>query len=91
MRTKGIPDERVQASSHFSDNHLPSFARLDNSKAWCPAPTDKLPYLQITFEEEKMMTAITTQGSRMDWRWAQKFEIKYMNHEGIWVPYGKVK
>lgn len=91
MRTKGIPDERIQASTNLSDNHLPSFARLDNSKAWCPDPSDKLPYLQITFEEEKMMTAITTQGSRRDGKWAQKFEIKYMNHIGIWVPYGKVK
>ena len=91
MRTKGIPDERIQASSNSSDNHLPSFARLDNFKAWCPAPSDKLPYLQITFEEEKMMTAITTQGSRRDGSWAQKFEIKYMNHTGIWVPYEKVK
>ncbi|XP_044179765.1 sushi, von Willebrand factor type A, EGF and pentraxin domain-containing protein 1-like isoform X5 [Acropora millepora] len=90
MRTKGIPDERIQASTNLSDNHLPSFARLDNFKAWCPDPSDKLPYLQITFEEEKMMTAITTQGSRGDGRWAQKFEIKYMNHIGIWVPYGKV-
>ena len=91
MRTKGIPDERIQASTKASDNHLPSFARLDNFKAWCPAPSDKSPYLQITFEEEKMMTAITTQGSSSDWSWAQKFDIKYMNHIGIWVLYAKVK
>ncbi|XP_068704768.1 uncharacterized protein [Montipora foliosa] len=87
MKTKEISDERIMASTRLSENHIPAFARLDSARAWCPAPGDKSPYLQIIFDEEKLVTAVSTQGSSRDLIWAQKYEIEYTNHEAAWVSY----
>ena len=63
MESGRIPDENITASSAKSDNHAPSFARIDDFNAWCSAPEDKSPYIQILLGEQKLITAITTQGS----------------------------
>ncbi|XP_068739960.1 discoidin domain-containing receptor 2-like isoform X2 [Montipora capricornis] len=89
MKTKEIADERIMASTHLSENHIPAFARLDSLRAWCAAPGDKSPYLQILFDKEKLVTAVSTQGSSRDLIWAQKYEIEYTNHEGAWVSYNQ--
>ena len=90
MKTKEIPGERITASTRLSENHIPAFARLDSARAWCPAPGDKSPYLQILFDEEKLVTAVSTQGSSRDLIWARKYEIEYKNHEATWVSYNQV-
>ena len=90
MKTKEISDERIMASTRLSENHIPTFARLDSARAWCPAAGDKSPYLQIIFDEEKLVTAVSTQGSSPDLIWAQKYEIEYTNHEAAWVSYKQV-
>ncbi|XP_068698542.1 uncharacterized protein [Montipora foliosa] len=89
MKTKVIPDERITASTRLSENHIPAFARLDSARAWCSAPGDKSPYLQVLFDEEKLVTAVSTQGSSRDLIWAQKYEIEYTNHEATWVSYNQ--
>ncbi|KAJ7383523.1 Sushi, von Willebrand factor type A, EGF and pentraxin, partial [Desmophyllum pertusum] len=89
MQNKLIPDEKITASSQLSANHTPAFARLDNPKgAWCSAPNDSLPYIQILLDEEKSITTIMTQGSYKESRWATKYQIKYLK-EGKWSSYKK--
>ena len=62
-KLKEIPDESIAASSSKSADNSPQFARLDGKKAWCSAPTDKEPHIQINLVEPKSITGITTQGS----------------------------
>ena len=89
MQSKGIPDRNISASSKLSKNHVPGFARLDERRgAWCSAPNDNSPYVQILLGEEKLITKIMTQGSYKDLRWARKYQIKYLK-EGKWIRYQK--
>ena len=81
MQDKRIPDNGITSSSELSANHAPVFARLDGPSAWCSAPGDKSPYIQITWDEENLITAITTQGSFRDFSWARNFEVTYMRRK----------
>ena len=89
MQDKRIPDNGITSSSELSANHAPVFARLDGPSAWCSAPGDQSPYIQITWDEENLITAITTQGSSRDSSWARNFEVTYTRDEK-WTSYGKV-
>ena len=89
MKIKGIPDESIAASSSKSADNSPQFARLDGKKAWCSAPTDKEPHIQINLVEPKSITGITTQGSFSDWAWVTKYEVKYLE-KGTWKHYDEV-
>lgn len=87
MKNKTIRDDKITASSSLSANNAPHFARLDNREgAWCSANTDNTPYLQIDLEQEKLIRAITTQGSQLKSRWVKKFKIKYRK-QGQWSTY----
>ena len=89
MQNKKIQDSSITASSQLSINHVPSLARLDGVQgAWCSAPTDNLPYIEILLSEEKFLTLIKTQGSKKDLRWATKYEIQYQK-DGQWIVYRK--
>ena len=89
MHNKKIQDSSITASSQLSLNHVPSLARLDSVQgAWCSAPTDNLPYIEILLSEEKFLTLIKTQGSKKDLRWATKYEIQYQK-DGQWIVYRK--
>lgn len=89
MESRRIPDESITASSAKSDDHAASFARIDHDNAWCSAPEDESPYIEILLEEQKLITAIITQGSSSDLSWARKYEVKYLE-KGKWKPYKEV-
>ena len=89
MQDKRIPDNGIMSSSELSPNHAPAFARLDGPRAWCSAPGDISPYIQIALDEGNLITAITTQGSFRDFSWARNFEVTYMRDEK-WTSYKKV-
>ena len=90
MESRRIPDESITASSAKSDDHAPWFARIDNANAWCSAPEDKSPYIEILLEEQTLITAITTQCSSSELSWARKYEVKY-SEKGKWKPYKEVR
>ena len=90
MQDNRIPDNGITSSSELSANHAPAFARLDGPRAWCSAPGDKTPYIQITWDEEKLITAMETQGSSHDFSWARRYEVRYLTEEGEWTSYKKV-
>ncbi|XP_022808244.1 uncharacterized protein LOC111345230 isoform X2 [Stylophora pistillata] len=88
MQSKRIPNESITASSSKRTDNSPHFARLDGPKAWCSAPHDKLPYIQIQLSETKIITGIKTQGSSSDWAWVTKYGIKFLEN-GAWKEYNK--
>ena len=89
MESKRIPDESITASSSKGADRAPHFARVDGPKAWCSAPDDNSPYIQIELLELKLITAITTQGSFSDVAWVRKYRIKYLEN-GNWKDYDEV-
>ena len=88
-RNKIIPDESITASSSLNSNRAPSYARLDGPKAWCSAPADNSSYIQILLEEETLITAIETQGSRPDFIWARRYDVWYLKR-GKWILHREV-
>uniref|UniRef100_A0A803YP35 ferroxidase n=1 Tax=Meleagris gallopavo TaxID=9103 RepID=A0A803YP35_MELGA len=68
MESKGIPDQRISASSYSSNifsSWSPSQARLNlqgRSNAWRPEVAHE--WLQVDFEATKKVTAIITQGAK---------------------------
>ena len=88
MQNKRIANERITASSKSTDNS-PHFARLQGSKAWCPALYEKLPYIQIQLEQPKIITEIITQRSSYHWAGATKYEARFLEN-GKWKEYNQV-
>uniref|UniRef100_A0A8C9ELG6 ferroxidase n=1 Tax=Pavo cristatus TaxID=9049 RepID=A0A8C9ELG6_PAVCR len=71
MESKGIPDQRISASSHSSNifsSWSPSHARLNlqgRTNAWRPQVSNSpSEWLQVDFETIKKVTAIITQGAK---------------------------
>uniref|UniRef100_A0A803XS56 ferroxidase n=1 Tax=Meleagris gallopavo TaxID=9103 RepID=A0A803XS56_MELGA len=71
MESKGIPDQRISASSYSSNifsSWSPSQARLNlqgRSNAWRPEVSNSpSEWLQVDFEATKKVTAIITQGAK---------------------------
>ena len=90
-RNKIIPDESITSSSYLSSDRAPSYARLNGPSAWCSAPGDNSSYIQILLEEETLITAIETQGSRNDSIWSKRYDVWYLKrgkwilHRGIYI------
>lgn len=70
MESKGIPDQRISASSYSSNifsSWSPSQARLNlqgRTNAWRPETNSPSEWLQVDFEATKKVTAIITQGAK---------------------------
>ncbi|XP_072191859.1 coagulation factor VIII isoform X3 [Excalfactoria chinensis] len=70
MENKGIPDQRISASSYSSNifsSWSPSQARLNlqgRTNAWRPESNSPNEWLQVDFEATKKVTAIITQGAK---------------------------
>ena len=90
MKSKRIPDENITSSSKLNSHHEPFYARLNGKRAWCPAQEDKTPCIEILLGEEKLITAITTQGSLFDLSWSRKYEVMLLE-EGKWTSYEQVE
>ena len=88
-RSKTIPDESITSSSSLNSNHAPSYARLDGPRAWCSAPGDNSSYIQILLEEETLITAIETQGSRYDFSWSGSYDVWFLQR-GKWILHKEV-
>ncbi|XP_051486280.1 LOW QUALITY PROTEIN: coagulation factor VIII [Apus apus] len=70
MESRGIPDQRVSASSYSTtvfSSWSPSQARLNlqgRTNAWRPKSDSPSEWLQVDFEVTKKVTAIITQGAK---------------------------
>ncbi|XP_021262077.1 coagulation factor VIII isoform X1 [Numida meleagris] len=70
MESKGIPDQRISASSYSTNifnSWSPSQARLNlqgRTNAWRPKSNSPSEWLQVDFEATKKVTGIITQGAK---------------------------
>ncbi|XP_054025587.1 coagulation factor VIII [Dryobates pubescens] len=70
MENRGIPDERISASSYSTNvfsSWSPSHGRLNlqgRTNAWRPKSNSLNEWLQVDFEVTKKVTAIITQGAK---------------------------
>ncbi|NWS33917.1 FA8 factor, partial [Polioptila caerulea] len=70
MESRGIPDDRISASSYSANvfsRWTPALARLNlqgRTNAWRPKNNSPREWLQVDFEVTKKVTAIVTQGAK---------------------------
>ena len=100
MYSDHIPDDSITASSWLSSKHLPYFGRLDRNighGAWCSAPNDVQPYLEIDLEIEHMITGVITQGKhrlssdQLGFAWVTEFFLSYTTNQKNWTFVKDVK
>ncbi|XP_072172014.1 uncharacterized protein [Diadema setosum] len=62
MEAGWIADADIMASSYQDDDHAPYHARLHGNSAWIPHPNDSRPFIQATFPQRMVITALLVQG-----------------------------
>jgi hypothetical protein len=78
-----IPDGVIRASSHFDENHRERQCRLDSvpttgqSGAWCSLKLDTNQWIQVTFWQPTVITAVAIQGRQDCDQWITRYEILY--------------
>ena len=83
MTTGKIPDFAVTASSMFSVNHAPKYARLytlhrdGHYSTWCPRRNRVGEWIQVDLGTVVMVTKIATQGRTEYPGWTTKYTLKY--------------
>ncbi|XP_072049239.1 uncharacterized protein [Amphiura filiformis] len=90
MQSQIIADDQISSSSYFDNTTLPQFARILNDSYWMPHPGDDAPWLQISFDERMIFSALVVQGIvRLDIGWVSvdKFFLKYSDDLMEWKPY----
>ena len=88
MENGRIPNSAI-TSSRSLDYHPPQNARLNfPGPGWAPIILSGDVYLQVDFQEEVMLTAVTTQGSSYHGgSWLQTYYLKYSLDGSNWIYY----
>ena len=84
----------LSASSERDSSHSAKHARLFDSRAWCSARSEYEKYIEVNFGTSmKEITAVATQGHPTEYKWMNKYELRYALG-ARWFPYrvnGKIK
>uniref|UniRef100_A0A8C2U652 Coagulation factor V n=1 Tax=Coturnix japonica TaxID=93934 RepID=A0A8C2U652_COTJA len=88
MASGVILDSQINASHHI-DYWEPKLARLNNSgtyNAWSTTMTSDLPWIQVDFQRQVLLTGIQTQGAKHFLKsfYVQKFFIVYSKDKRKW-------
>ncbi|XP_017674703.1 PREDICTED: coagulation factor VIII isoform X1 [Lepidothrix coronata] len=94
MESRGIPDQRISASSYSSNafsSWSPSLARLNlqgRVNAWMPKSNSPREWLQVDFEVTKKVTAIITQGAKAVFThmFVKEFAVSISQNGKHWSP-----
>ncbi|XP_061301884.1 coagulation factor VIII isoform X3 [Pezoporus flaviventris] len=94
MEDRGIPDQRISASSYSSNifsSWSPSRARLNmqgRTNAWRPKSDSPSEWLQVDFEVTKKVTAIVTQGAKalFTHMFVTEFAVSTSQNGVHWTP-----
>ena len=82
-----IPDERITASSAYT-NTLASFGRLNDVRgSWCALYRDNNKYLQIDLQSLHVICAVSTQGKGVYNDWVKKYTLQLSTDSKTWTDY----
>lgn len=78
MQNRKIANKMLHASSERDSSHKAKHARLFDSRAWCSARSEYDKYLEVDFGSSiKEITAVATQGHPKEYKWMNKYELRY--------------
>ncbi|XP_068756831.1 uncharacterized protein [Montipora capricornis] len=82
-----IPDERITASSAYS-NTPARFVRLNYGRgSWCALSVDNNKYLQIDLQSLHVICAVSTQGGGIYSYWVKKYTLQSSTDNKTWTDY----
>ena len=82
----------MTSSSHSGSENEPWMARLNevlDTKAWCAAPSDPSPYLQIDLGRVAVVTQVAVAGKSGEGM-VTKFKLSSSNEGAFWRKYATV-
>ena len=85
-----VPDNQMNASSHFDDSYLAAYGRLNGSRGdgWCAKkPNRTNDWLQIDLGKRTQLCAAATQGDRNGNEWVTHFKLTYSSDGNTWNSY----
>ena len=78
MEDRSIPDDRVTASSQWSNLYQPSDARLNLHRYWFPASGYQDSWLQVDMGTESVqIEGVITQGEPHTNTYVTKYKVQY--------------
>jgi hypothetical protein len=92
MTSGKIPDNAITASSTYSSQYKPSYARLKkvgSSCSWTSTAAGKIgSWLQVDLGQLSTVTGIATQGTcYTPTEWAKSYSVSYSNGPNSWTLY----
>ena len=85
-----IPDNRLAASSQYSDSYKASYGRINGTRGdgWCSSVSNStIDWLQVDLGETSPVSAVATQGDINGNAWTVSFKL-YFSHDGeSWRTY----
>ncbi|XP_071796313.1 uncharacterized protein [Asterias amurensis] len=87
MEDRSIPDDRITASSQRSSSYLPSNARLDLNRNWCPAIGQFVgSWLQVVMNTNPVhIEGVITQGNPNGGYWVTQYQVQYSIDGTAWL------
>ena len=88
-----IPDSFLKASTTFSSDYLPAFARLNDVRGkgggWCSLAGDNTPndWLQVDLGKIMEVCGVATQGNAFKSEWIKDFKLSFSSSGDIWEEY----
>lgn len=85
-----IPDNRLTASSYYSDDHQPAYGRLNGVRGdgWCAKDSTRYDdWLQVDLGKTIKVCAAATQGDINVNEWTTAFKLSYSTDGNTWETY----
>ena len=90
MENGEMSDDQITASSHYNENYLPSYGRLNLlGNAWAAKTNDPNQWLQVDFQKPTIITGISTQGQSNvpDNRFVTQYSISFSDDGNNFYDY----
>ena len=85
MEDKGIPDERITASSQHSEMRQGKYARLNLNNCWSAALEDTHPWLQVEIDDKLVqIVGVITQGHPQQEYYVSHYQLQYSIDSTAW-------
>ena len=84
-----IPDSAMTASSVYSDNYLPHYARVNDEqgRGWCPLTKEEVSYLQIDLGKKRRVCAVATQPAHGIAEYVEEYKLEFSRNGKKWSFY----
>ncbi|XP_061171992.1 neuropilin-1a-like [Saccostrea echinata] len=82
---KNVTDDKLTASSIYSNDYPPFKARLSNAEGWSPKESQLNPWIQVDFGRGMVIMAVLTKGMGGFSEWVKKYQVRYSNTGSTWA------